>query len=60
MPTAVPLPGCQESPRETPARGLSVAEFPASSQGLQDVEAIFRTIEQLTRKLSKLKVSRDV
>ncbi|XP_029142309.1 rho guanine nucleotide exchange factor 11 [Protobothrops mucrosquamatus] len=55
LPTAVPLPGCQESTRETLARGLSMAEFPASSQGMQDVEAIFRTIEQLTRKLCKLK-----
>ncbi|KAL7977962.1 hypothetical protein Chor_004949 [Crotalus horridus] len=55
LPTVVPLPGCQENTRETPARGQSMAEFPASSQGMQDVDAIFRTIEQLTRKLSKLK-----
>ncbi|XP_026541705.1 rho guanine nucleotide exchange factor 11 isoform X1 [Notechis scutatus] len=51
LPPAAPLPSCQESTRETPAGWLSPAEF----QGTQDTEAIFRTIEQLTLKLTKLK-----
>lgn len=56
----VPLRGCQESTRESPARWLSPAEFPAPSQGMREADAIFQTIQQLTLKLTKLKVSRDV
>ncbi|XP_070807251.1 rho guanine nucleotide exchange factor 11 isoform X1 [Pituophis catenifer annectens] len=44
----VPLPGCQESTRETPARA-------PSQQGMREADAIFQTIQQLTLKLTKLK-----
>ncbi|XP_032089741.1 rho guanine nucleotide exchange factor 11 isoform X1 [Thamnophis elegans] len=47
--------GCQERPRETLARWPSPAELPAPSQGTWEAEAVFRTIEQLTLKLTKLK-----
>ncbi|XP_058016820.1 rho guanine nucleotide exchange factor 11 isoform X7 [Ahaetulla prasina] len=55
LPPTVSLPGCQESTGETPARWLSPAEFSAPSQGMREADAIFRTIEQLTLKLTKLK-----
>ncbi|XP_025029061.1 rho guanine nucleotide exchange factor 11 isoform X2 [Python bivittatus] len=59
-PPAMPLPGCQESStRETPAGWLSrlpsAAELPRSSQGIQDLDVIFQTIDQLMLKLTKLK-----
>ncbi|XP_063173045.1 rho guanine nucleotide exchange factor 11 [Candoia aspera] len=58
-PPAVPLPGCQESTGGAPpcwrSTLPSTAEFPPSGQGTQDLDVIFRTIDQLTLKLTKLK-----